>query len=152
MLLYQQWNYGHKNRCTFNNLFHHVASLPWHMSSFCQRKPFFIRLSHKRAAARNFCGHLCCSIAAALKMYCTPCTPIWAHVSGLPLTSDDFAANSSIQRRGLSTSCVAIQIQVRPFCLTDLLRAHPLLARDILLYALLADISPEGSYEDLQTI
>jgi hypothetical protein len=54
----------------------------------------------------------CYSIAATLKTYCTPCTPIWAHVSGLPLTSDDFAANSSIQRRGLSTSRVAMQIQL----------------------------------------
>lgn len=99
-----------------------VASLPqsqWHTSSFCQRKLSFIRLhtdlpSVSQASSRpKFRQTSCCSaIVATLKTYCTPCTPIWARVSGLPLTSDDFAANSPIQRRGLSTSRIAIQIQL----------------------------------------
>ena len=110
-----------KNRCTLNNFSLHVASLPqrqWHMSSFCQRKPSFIRLAtdllsvSQTSCRPKILQPSCCSIAAMLKTYCTPCTLIWAHVSGLPLSSDDFASNSSIQCRGLSTSRVAIQIQL----------------------------------------
>ena len=134
------------------------------MSSVCQRQPSSIRLaidlrSVSQASYRpKVLQTSCCSIAATFKTYCTLCTPIWAHVSGLPpSTSDDFdfAANSSIQCRGLSTSRVAIPIRlylVRPLRLTVLLRAHPLLARDILLYTLLADLTSEGSDEHLRTI
>ena len=79
---------------------------------------------------------------------------IWAHVSGH--ASHMMVSHCLIQHRDLSISRVAILNQLYQvhifFCSTVQSRAHPSLARNILLYTLIADFPSERNNEYLQKI